>query len=337
VSHLVIHETPEGETIDIRHYCSDTCAQTDPAYGGWYGAQEYPATTCAACGEPCGSDLHLDNVPPARRRRAGERDWSVIMNAIRNNASLAWQRATEADRAEGRDWYPRQRRLIRSHAETWARRLVAAWDDATSRETLASHLWHDATITMALAGYTRPEADALTESVAKLTAHTLARLSRGTAWDRQERDVDIVASAAAAAISAQRLGKYAMADLPITRRFELTTLFTRTARDAWTSLPALYPYTHLPATKLHSFAQNLAGDDHVITLDRHMWAVLGAYTPRAARAAADRHYLEASQIITGEARRVGVAPAVYQATLWTLRKRERKEKTPTAAGTIVWW
>lgn len=337
MSHLVIHETPEGETIDVRHYCSDTCAQTDPAYVGWHGAQEYPATMCAACGTPCGSDLHLESATPARRRRTGGRDWSVIMNAIRNNAARAWERATDADKTEGRDWYPRQRALIRSHAAAWARRLVTAWDNAESREELASHLWHDATITMALAGYTRPDENRLTDSVSQLTAHTLSRLSRGTAWDRQERDVGIVASAAAAALSAQRLGKYGMADLPITRRFELTTLFTRTARDAWSSLPSTFPYTHLPATKIHAFAQNLAGDDHVVTLDRHMWAILGAYTPRAARSAADRHYLEAAQIITGEARRVGVTPVTYQATLWTLRKREQKEKALTAPGTIVWW
>lgn len=337
MSHLVIHETPDGETIDVRHYCSDSCAQTDPAYVGWYGAQEYDATTCDACGTPCGSDLHLETATPARRRRTGDRDWSVIMNAIRHNAARAWQRATDADKTEGRDWYPRQRAVIQAHAAAWARRLAAAWDNAESLEALSSHLWHDATITMVLTGYTRPDENRLAESVARLTAHTLSRLSRGTAWDRQERDVEIVASAAAAALSAQRLGKYGMNALPITRRFELTTLFTRTARDAWQALPALYPYSHQPATKLHAFALNLSGDDYAVTLDRHMWAILGAYTPRAARAAADRHYLEAAQIISDAARRVGVTPVVYQATLWTLRKREQKEKTLTAPGTMLWF
>jgi hypothetical protein len=64
MAHYVLVEDSQGELIDLEVYCSDSCAQTSPAYAGWYGAQEVEFNTlCAgefcetvilgACGEFC--------------------------------------------------------------------------------------------------------------------------------------------------------------------------------------------------------------------------------------------------------------------------------------------
>ncbi len=49
---IVLITDTKGDTVDVREYCSDTCAQTDPLYQGWFGCVE-PAydTTCKCCGE----------------------------------------------------------------------------------------------------------------------------------------------------------------------------------------------------------------------------------------------------------------------------------------------
>lgn len=49
--HIVIEEDAEGDTIDVREYCSDSCARTDAHYAGWHGAQNAPSgSVCARCG-----------------------------------------------------------------------------------------------------------------------------------------------------------------------------------------------------------------------------------------------------------------------------------------------
>lgn len=49
--HVVIVEDDKGDTIDIREYCTDTCAKNDPHYAGWNGAHEKPeyASICQYC------------------------------------------------------------------------------------------------------------------------------------------------------------------------------------------------------------------------------------------------------------------------------------------------
>lgn len=336
MSHIVIITDAEDQTIDVHHYCSDHCARTDPAYSGWYGAQEYAATECLHCGAPCGSSLELVNTP-TRTRRRNERDWARIMSAISRNALAAWERSTEADRQEGLHWYPRRRAAIAAIAADVADRHTRAWDDnALAMSYSATGLINGALIDMICAGYPRPDGSAFAEQVALLAAHTLARLSQGTAWDQQEKALTIVVESAAAALAVSRLGKYTMSAVPIPREFLRSTLFTKTARAAWYAMPALYPDSLSPGNKLHNFALNLAGSDHAVTLDRHMWRILGAFTTRAARAAADRHYHEAASICSYTARRVGVKPAELQATLWTLRKRELRDGI-SPVGVELWF
>lgn len=51
MAHFVLIEDTQGELIDLETYCSDFCAQSSPAYAGWYGAQEVEFNTeCARCG-----------------------------------------------------------------------------------------------------------------------------------------------------------------------------------------------------------------------------------------------------------------------------------------------
>ena len=53
MAHQVLHEDKSGQLIDLTYYCSDTCAQSDKDYAGWFGCVEVPKeeTTilCASC------------------------------------------------------------------------------------------------------------------------------------------------------------------------------------------------------------------------------------------------------------------------------------------------
>lgn len=48
MAHFVLVEDSQGELIDLEVFCSDFCAQTSPAYAGWYGAQEIEFDTVCA-------------------------------------------------------------------------------------------------------------------------------------------------------------------------------------------------------------------------------------------------------------------------------------------------
>lgn len=49
---IVSIEDSAGDVIDRHQYCSDSCAQTDPAYAGWYGCVEQELDEhCLNCGE----------------------------------------------------------------------------------------------------------------------------------------------------------------------------------------------------------------------------------------------------------------------------------------------
>lgn len=47
---IVLITDTNGDTVDVNCYCSDTCAQTDPLYEGWFGCVEAAYdTACRAC------------------------------------------------------------------------------------------------------------------------------------------------------------------------------------------------------------------------------------------------------------------------------------------------
>lgn len=49
---IVLITDDHGDTVDVNTYCSDTCAQTDPLYQGWFGCVEAAYdTACVECGE----------------------------------------------------------------------------------------------------------------------------------------------------------------------------------------------------------------------------------------------------------------------------------------------
>ena len=49
---IVLITDKNGDTVDANCYCSDFCAQTDPAYEGWFGCVEAAYdTACGACGQ----------------------------------------------------------------------------------------------------------------------------------------------------------------------------------------------------------------------------------------------------------------------------------------------
>lgn len=53
VMNIVLITDKHGDTVDCNTYCSDFCAQTDPAYEGWFGCVEATYdTACMSCGEP---------------------------------------------------------------------------------------------------------------------------------------------------------------------------------------------------------------------------------------------------------------------------------------------
>jgi len=48
---IVLITDSRGDTVDCHTYCSDTCAQTDPLYAGWFGCVEASDdTACQHCG-----------------------------------------------------------------------------------------------------------------------------------------------------------------------------------------------------------------------------------------------------------------------------------------------
>lgn len=55
MAHVVLLEDKNGNTVDQHTYCSDYCAQSDPAYAGWYGCVElYAPEVCGTCGATLG-------------------------------------------------------------------------------------------------------------------------------------------------------------------------------------------------------------------------------------------------------------------------------------------
>lgn len=53
MANIVIIEDVNGDTIDIKEYCSDSCAREDPNYRGWYGCVESEGV-CENCDEVLG-------------------------------------------------------------------------------------------------------------------------------------------------------------------------------------------------------------------------------------------------------------------------------------------
>jgi hypothetical protein len=50
MTHFVDIDDKNGDVVDRRYYCSDSCASTDPKYQGWYGANElFSNEICEAC------------------------------------------------------------------------------------------------------------------------------------------------------------------------------------------------------------------------------------------------------------------------------------------------
>ena len=45
MAHFVVESDAQGNVLDCKVYCSDSCARTNPSYGGWFGAQEVEFTT----------------------------------------------------------------------------------------------------------------------------------------------------------------------------------------------------------------------------------------------------------------------------------------------------
>lgn len=41
MAHAVFIDDAYGDLIDLRSYCSDSCAQTDNAYAGWNGLIDF--------------------------------------------------------------------------------------------------------------------------------------------------------------------------------------------------------------------------------------------------------------------------------------------------------
>lgn len=49
---IVLITDKDGDTVDCNNYCSDTCAQTDHLYQGWFGCMEVVEDTpCFFCGK----------------------------------------------------------------------------------------------------------------------------------------------------------------------------------------------------------------------------------------------------------------------------------------------
>lgn len=40
MAHFVLIEDADQQLVDVKVYCSDSCAKSSPAYAGWFGAQE---------------------------------------------------------------------------------------------------------------------------------------------------------------------------------------------------------------------------------------------------------------------------------------------------------
>jgi hypothetical protein len=50
--HVVPIDDDEGQTIDARYYCSDSCAKGDEAYRGWSGCHELlKGSICQGCSD----------------------------------------------------------------------------------------------------------------------------------------------------------------------------------------------------------------------------------------------------------------------------------------------
>jgi hypothetical protein len=51
MAHVVLVEDSAGELVDVVHYCSNFCAQSNEHYDGWYGCVDLEfSDTCASCG-----------------------------------------------------------------------------------------------------------------------------------------------------------------------------------------------------------------------------------------------------------------------------------------------
>lgn len=104
MTYLVIIEK-DGDAIDTHYFCSDSCAQTDPEYKGWYGAGEnYSARECFSCEQPLywineeAGCTYLGNQPAER----GEVVWEMklreylVKHLDENNLSLFYNALEEA-------------------------------------------------------------------------------------------------------------------------------------------------------------------------------------------------------------------------------------------------
>jgi len=40
MAHITLIEDESGDLLDVKYFCSDYCAQSDPHYAGWYGCVE---------------------------------------------------------------------------------------------------------------------------------------------------------------------------------------------------------------------------------------------------------------------------------------------------------
>jgi hypothetical protein len=55
MAHIVTVNDSNGDLVDVRWYCSDFCAKTDPKYAGWNGCHENAMFFCENCAIKVGS------------------------------------------------------------------------------------------------------------------------------------------------------------------------------------------------------------------------------------------------------------------------------------------
>jgi len=104
-------------------------------------------------------------------------------------------------------------------------------------------------------------------------------------------------------------------DLARAKRFRNPGTFHKFARDAWACLQGDTEACTGP--KREAFARAILGDPDAVTLDRHMWRILG----ESRESISKKVYALYADWVRDVARDVGETPRDFQAILW-LQQRD---------------
>lgn len=323
--HIVIETDSDDQTIDVRPYCSDSCARTDRDYAGWHGAQEACAgEVCTACGAPLTDD---DSAPTVTVRRVY--DTTKIVALATQNFRTVLRNASEVDRGAGAVWYECARLTMYDalyDAAEWLNELRGAPESVDSQwQYRIIEAWHQRGVPIPHPRGTWLNPAFTAASELQEYAATIAYLSRGTGWTRQSRTLAISARYAIVASLARRLGMKTRPNDPNVHR---CTLFTDTADELVAISPSRVGPRLNPYTKVGQFYRALDGDVNAMTLDRHMLRACGARDTAAARAIS-RRYADVADQLRNVAVSEGFTPREAQAIVWESMIRLPQEQRPT--------